>query len=388
MKKRQCLMGLVAVTFVILGGTTSPAEQATTPEAGAARAQHEHTGIAVPPSAAAVVSRPESHWFRQAGLGMFIHFGLASAGNVELSWGMMKNTPWDRSQDNRDKLTPSRYFALAKTFDPARYHPESWLRAARNAGFEYAVLTTRHHDGFALWPSQYGDFNTGRYLGGRDLVREYVNACRKLGLKVGFYYSALDWYRNREYQSWNYDSKGTRQSPHLGVNWEVMRSLPAHPAGFEADEAAYINGQLTELLTQYGPIDYLWFDGRSDVAVLSQEQIRRLQPDILINDRQHGFGDVATASYEAQMPERRPAGWWEYSFSMVSDWGYTQPEVYKPATLLIERLAQARSMGGNVLANYAPQADGEMSPLFYEQMTELQELHEQLVAAKAGKPTK
>ena len=163
----------------------------TTAAAGAAdqaKSQHDLIGVAAATTNAAKVARPNTHWFPQAGLGMFIHWGLASvAGNLDLSWSMMKNTPWDAAQHNQNKLAPAAYFALAQQFNPTNYHPDRWLKAAREAGFGYAVLTTRHHEGFALWPSKFGDFNTGKYLGGRDLVREYVEACRKNGLKVGFY---------------------------------------------------------------------------------------------------------------------------------------------------------------------------------------------------------
>ena len=343
-----------------------------------AESQHALIGVTAAATNAAKVAHSPEHWFPQAGLGMFIHWGLASvAGNLDLSWGMMKNTPWDASQQNRNKLAPAAYFAMARQFNPTNYHPERWLKAAKEAGFGYVVLTTRHHEGFALWPSKYGDFNTGKYLGARDLVRAYVEACRSNGLKVGFYYSPPDWYREREYMSWGYGSKGTPESPHLGLNWEPLATLPHAPADFADQHVAYVNGQLTELLTRYGPIDYLWFDGSAGPKVLSQEQIRKLQPDIIINDRQHGFGDVATADYEYQLPKTRPTGWWEYCFSMVGAWGYTTPESYAPASLLLERLAQVRAMGGNVLANYAPRPDGEMPDAFYRQMTELREKRKQ-----------
>jgi len=309
---------------------------------------------------------------------MFIHWGLASvSGNVDLSWGMMKNTPWDAGQNNRNKLAPAEYFAMAKRFNPANYHPERWLKAAKEAGFGYAVLTTRHHEGFAMWPSKFGDFNTRNYMGGRDLVREYVKACRKVGMRVGFYYSPPDWYREREYQSWGWDTKGTPESPHLGLNWEPLAALPKRPVDFEDKHVAYVNGQLTELLTKYGPIDYLWFDGSAGPKVLSQDQIRKLQPNIIINDRQHGFGDVATSAYEYKVPTTRPAGWWEHCFSMVGAWGYTKPETFAPTSQLIERIGQVRAMGGNVLANYAPRPDGEMPDGFYKQMEELKAWHKQ-----------
>lgn len=371
----SALVATAAEVNVVPNANDVKAESKSTAEATSqAESQHAVIGVTAAATNAAKAVHPADHWFPQAGLGMFIHWGLASvAGNLDLSWSMMKNTPWDASQQNRNKLTPAAYFAMARQFNPTNYHPERWLKAAKEAGFGYVVFTTRHHEGFALWPSKFGNFNTGKYLGGRDLVRAYVEACRANGLKVGFYYSPPDWYRERAYRSWSYGSKGTPESPHLGMNWEPLAALPQPPADFADQHVAYVNGQLTELLTGYGPIDYLWFDGGAGPKVLSQEQIRKLQPNILINDRQHGSGDVATSDYEYQLPKTRPTGWWEHCFSMVGAWGYTQPEHYEPASLLLDRLAQVRAMGGNVLANYAPRPDGEMPEGFYRQMAELRE---------------
>lgn len=352
-----------AIFFVVLPCSADDGQQAAN--------QHDVIGVAATSGTAAGEVGTSNHWFPQAGLGMFIHWGLASIpGNLDLSWSMMKNTPWDASQQNRNKLTPAAYFLLAERFNSTNYHPDRWLKAAKEAGFGYAVLTTRHHDGFALWPSKHGDFNVDKYLDGRDLVREYVDACRRQGLKVGFYYSPPDWYFDRQYRSFGYGSKGTSESPHLGLNHEPVE-LPKRPADFEDRYVAYVNGQIEELLTWYGPIDYLWFDGSAGPKVLSIEQIRKLQPGIIVNDRQHGRGDVVTSHYEYKLPDSRPTGWWEHCFSMVGAWGYTKPERCAPASLLLSKLARVRTWGGNVLANYGPRPDGEMPDCFYESMAEM-----------------
>ncbi len=136
---------------------------------------------------------------------------------------------------------------------------------------------TRHHDGYALWPTKYGDFNTRTKLAGRDLVGEYVRACRKVGMKVGLYYSPPDWYFNRYYMSFAYGSKGTPESPHLGLKHELVR-LPDEPAGFNDQYVAYVNGQITELMTRYGKIDLLWFDGGAGPKMLSLKKIARCSP--------------------------------------------------------------------------------------------------------------
>jgi len=334
----------------------------------AVKDQHALIGVDSQHAAAGHFDASKLRWFREAGLGMFIHWGISSVDATDdLSWAMMADP-----KSKPVALTPEAYFKLADQFNPQHYDPEKWLRAAKDAGFGYAVLTTRHHDGYALWPSAYGDFSTRTHLQGRDLVGEYVNACRKVGLKVGFYYSSPDWHYNRLYMSFGYGSKGTPDSPHLGLKHEPIQ-LPEKPAGFDDQFIDYVNGQLTELLTRYGKIDLLWFDGGAGPKVLSQDQIRALQPDILINDRQHGTGDFTTA-FEVRFPKdakERPNGLWEHCYSMTGGWGYQKQQKCAPAALLVSRLAKARAWGGNVLANFPPRSDGDFPEMVYQRLAEV-----------------
>ncbi len=155
---------------------------------------------------------PDAQWFGDAGLGLFIHWGLSSVKAMNLSHPLIAGLPLRSkgplSEKLRNKLLstdplvkaaafkkmnpegimPRRYFDLAKEFNPQSYNPDLWMKAAKEAGFTYAVLTAKHHDGFAMWPSAYGDFNTKNHMGGRDLVKEWVDACRKHGIKVGLYF--------------------------------------------------------------------------------------------------------------------------------------------------------------------------------------------------------
>ena len=329
--------------------------------------QDQHAAIGIPQKAAAAPTNhaTDTQWYRQAGLGMFLHWGLSAVeAKHDLSWAMMANIDW-----NPDPLTPETYFKLADRFQPQRYEPERWLQAAKEAGFGYAVLTARHHDGYALWPSKYGDFSTRTHMRSRDLLRPYVEACRKVGLKVGFYYSPPDWHFNRHYMSFGYNSKGTAESPHLGTRHEPIQ-LRAKPAEFDAQYIQYLNGQITELLTNYGKIDLLWFDGSSGPQVMAQTEIRRRQPGILINDRQHGAGDFTT-QFEVGLPTKRPPGLWEHCFSMVGNWGYSEPETWLPTPRLLVRLVRCRAWGGNVLANFAPRADGQMPPRYYQCLADI-----------------
>jgi alpha-L-fucosidase len=311
-----------------------------TPKTKAAAAdQHKEIGVETSSKAKYTSIINKDHWFSKAGLGMFIHFGLASlGGNHDLSWSMIRDTKYDKDQNNENKIKPTDYFNLARSFYPIDFCPNKWLKAAKTAGFEYAVLTTRHHDGFALWPSEYGDFSTKNYMNGHDLVKEYVDACRKNGIRVGFYYSPPDWYRGRLFRSWGYSTKGSKESPHLNVDWEPMEKLAQKPDDFNQKNIAYVNGQLRELLTRYGKIDYLWFDGGAGKEVLLFEEIKKLQPDIIINDRQHGYGDVMTRYFEGKFPKEKPDFVWEHCFIMNNSfgvWGYTKREVAQPNSVLL-----------------------------------------------------
>jgi alpha-L-fucosidase len=314
-------------------------------------------------------THPEAQWFANAGLGLFIHFGLSSVdGRVDLSWGMMADTPWDKGAF---KLTPEAYFALAERFSPDKYDPDHWLRAARQAGFRYAVMTTKHHEGFALWPSAYGDFSTKNFLGGRDLVKPYVEACRANGLKVGLYYSPPDWHYNRHRMSFRYHQQGATNYVPYGLKHEPINLAPRtgeEERRWDEEYRAYLRGQIEELLTRYGPIDLLWFDGGPET--ISIERIRELQPGIVINPRMHGKADFSTA--EVEFPGKRPMGWWEMCAIWNSGgWGYTSGERYRSTGSVLEEFSRVRAWGGNYLINVGPRPNGELPEVAYERLSEL-----------------
>ena len=341
-------------------------------------------------------NHPDAQWFSEAGLGLFLHWGLSSVeGKVDLSWGMMKNTPWDWFHLNFNKQCPAEYYAQADRFDPEAYDPDLWIAAAANAGVKYAVLTTKHHEGYALWPSKYGNLSTRTHMHGRDLLRPYVEACRRHGIKVGFYYSPPDWNYCREYRSWSFrpwriDSDPiTQECIDLGLVYGDATPLNDkwEPCAIkQADEAfirglyEYIRGQVTELLTQYGKIDLIWFDGRPDLLLydengepqfpITKEEIRQLQPSIVINPRLHGVGDYLPP--ECEFPKEKPQCWWERcDIWNVGSWGYTSNEAYKPLDWMLELLAKQRAWEGNLLINCAPRPDGRMPETYYRRMEEL-----------------
>lgn len=350
-------------------------------------AQHDVINIAEAVSDHSRTTHPGAQWFPEAGLGLFLHWGLSSVdGNMDLSWGMMANTPYDGGFFNTNKMKPVDYWGLAERFAPDRYKPERWLAAAREAGFRYAVLTTRHHEGYALWPSEYGDFSTRTHMGGRDLLATFVKACRNTGIRAGFYYSPPDWRYCREYMSFNYRSgfwpeewRSRYPDAHALVpqepwdeEWRLRPPPEEMPEEFERKFAGYVRGQVYELLGNYGPIDIIWFDGNPFKRFLpiTVEEIRSVQPSIVINPRLHGTVDFETP--ETRLPEERPDGWWEGCFIFnQGGWGYSASEIYERGGKFLDLLAKHRSWNGNLLMNCAPRPDGEMPETYYRRMSEI-----------------
>lgn len=307
---------------------------------------------------------PDAQWFQEAGLGLFIHWGIASVKGVNISWSMR-----DGLNGKPAQISPDDYFAMAKDFNPQSFDPDKILKAARDAGFTYAVLTTRHHEGFALWPSAYGDFSTKNYMGGRDLVKEFVDSARRNGLKVGLYYSPPNWYFDRDYMNFSM----RKDSPPLGTDLKP-RTTQKSPEEREAHTRAYaelVGGQLEELLTRYGKIDLLWFDGKipgtNGDGVMPIERIRELQPGIVLDGRFHGHGDFAT--YERKLGTDKPAkGWAEYCNTWTDFWPYVKDAKYRAAGYIIGQYATCRSLHINYLPDLGPMANGQLEDEAYGQL--------------------
>jgi alpha-L-fucosidase len=290
---------------------------------------------------------PDAQWFPDAGLGLFIHWGIASVGaSGDISWGMLANKPW------KDKtVTPNTYYSWIKQWNPDKVDYDTQLAQAKAAGFTYAVMVTKHHDGFTLWPSKYGDLGTRQHLGGRDFVKEYVAACRKHGLKVGLYYSPPDWWFDRQYKSF------ALRGPALDMDHNPV-TLPNKPADHDAKRKALVASHVTELLSNYGKIDLIWFDGGK--GEIYNSEVRRLQPGIVINRRNGGGGDYGDS--EGKLPEKRFNGWFETCETCwpAGKWSYTDDWGWDSAPEVLEKLVRLRAWGGNLLANVGPRGDGSM----------------------------
>ncbi len=303
-------------------------------------------------------------WFVQARFGMFIHWGL---------YAVPARGEWVRSNE---RMPEEKYMPFFREFDPSAADPKAWVQAAKEAGMGYVILTAKHHDGFCLFDSELTDFKSTNTSMGRDIVREFLEAGREAGLKVGLYYSLIDWHHP--------------DFPHHGDRYHPMRSDPA-ASNEERDfkrYLAYMHGQVKELCTRYGRLDVLWFDfsynqlrGEAWRANELADMVRTLQPGILLNNRLEvsgeGFGSLAQGepapchgdfvSPERMVPpeglfdpQGRPL-YWETCTTMNHSWGYCAGDTwYKPAPLLLKKLVECVSKGGNFLLNVGPDGNGRI----------------------------
>ncbi len=333
------------LTLSVIAATISavPAIAADTAAEGQAQALEQ----AAPKTNASRNTHPDAQWFPEVGLGLFIHWGLASVrASGDLSWGMLANKPW-----KDDTLTPNEYYGLAKQWKPDKVDYDKMLAAARAAGVGYAVMVTKHHDGFTFWPSAFGDIGTKYTFGGRDFVKEFVTACRKNGIKVGLYYSPPDWWFDRLYK--NFSMRG----PALDMDHKPT-TLPKKPADHDAKRKELVAGQVTELLTKYGKIDLIWFDGGH--GEIPNTEVRRLQPGIVINRRNGGGGDYGDS--EGALPAKRFSGWFETCATCWPSrkWSYAEGFGFDSAPVALTKLVLLRAWGGNLLANVGPKGDGSV----------------------------
>lgn len=289
-------------------------------------------------------------WFRSARFGLFIHWGPASLHGRELSWGLVGG---NKALPYATPIAPDVYHRDALSFAPPKGAPREWMRLAKKAGMRYAVLTTKHHDGFALFPTTHTDWSIAQTPYGGDLVGEYVEAARAEGLRVGFYLSLSDWH-HPDYPA--FDGSDASYFAYM------VRRPPANAWG---RYLAVLRGQLEELLTRYGTIDLLWFDGgwerRADEwqAAELEAFIRKLQPGIVINDRLPSVGDYKTP--EQLVPAVAPEGPWETCLTMNKTWGWCPADTqYKSASELVHTLCEVAGRGGNLLLNVSPMADGRL----------------------------
>ncbi len=278
-------------------------------------------------------------WWHEARFGMFVHWGLyAQLGRHE--WAM-----------NRERIPVAEYERLAATWKPKPRPAREWARLAKQAGMKYMVMTTKHHEGFCLWDTKMTDYNAAKCGPGRDLVAEYVEACREFGLRIGFYYSLMDWH---------------------------------HPDGARCakDEKArrrfldYTQGLVRELVTNYGKIDILWYDVAWPLSspelwesAKMNAMVRRIQPDIIINNRSLLEEDFGTPE-EHINPEQAGRAW-EACMTFNGSWGWqpAPPEDWHSVRSVLGMLRQVTAEGGNLLLNIGPHPDGSVPKEAVERLT-------------------
>jgi len=354
-----------------------------------AAAQHAALGMRPEGQVSTKPTHPEAQWFGGGELGLMIHWGIASGhGELELSWGMVAETPWDRSWAPANKITPHDYWKLADRFVPDRWNPDEWVAAAAKAGFRYAVFVAMHHDGYTMWPSAASPFGVHTTPGGRDLLAPYVEACRRHGLKVGIYLSPPDWHFDREVMSFHYQSMGGLEgfrkiadSPVYDQNHHLAEISAPSPEHLAARRKLF-HARIREVLKGYGRVDLLWFDGGTwdnearDLAL-------SLQPHLVINSRSCAGHFEST---ECSFPEKNPGTWLETVFCWqtcphtmpdgrpVEVWGYLETETYKPAAWVADHYRQLREWGCNLCVNVSPRPNGEMPPIVMQRLRELEAL--------------
>jgi alpha-L-fucosidase len=315
--------------------------------------------------------RERTRWFLADRFGMFIHWGL---------YAIPARGEWIKSIEKISDEDYQRYF---DEFNPTNFQPKRWARIAKEAGMKYAVLTAKHHDGFCLFDSQLTDYKSTNTPAGRDFVREYVEAFRAEGLKVGLYYSLIDWHHP------DYPAYGDRIHP-MRDNEAYKGKSHNFPAYLD-----YMHGQVTELLSNYGKIDIVWFDfsydnlmGEAWRATELVQNMRSLQPDILMDNRLGASGEgnhrFTTKNPEIfagdfACPEQiiPPAGLvdedgvsvpWEACLTLNKHWGYCAADWdYKSPQQVVRALVECVSKNGNMLLNVGPNAKGEI-PLESEEI--------------------
>lgn len=277
-------------------------------------------------------------WFKNAKLGIFIHWGIYSVNGISESWSFFNNY-----------INHENYMKQLNGFSASKYQPEQWVNLIKESGAKYAVITTKHHDGVSLWNSRAEKATSIQQnsLAKKDVLSPFVSALQKSGLKTGLYFSLPDW--SHPYYDINTRTKKRYEIKNEPTRWQNF--------------IGYYQNQLNELSSQYSP-DLIWFDGdwehTSDEWKASQtlDLLKKYNPNIIINSRLNNHGDYDTP--EQGIPVVPPPNpYWELCYTMNDSWGY-QPydKNYKTSNMIVRTLADVISMGGNLLLDIGPKSDG------------------------------
>ena len=340
---------------------------------------------------ALATSNGSLNWFREAKVGMFIHWGPYSLAGVEASWPILRPN---------GEISEADYRALPERFNPVKFDPHAWVALAKAAGQKYMVFTTKHHDGFCMFDSKYTNYKITRTPYGKDIVKMLADACHADGMPLGFYYSPPDM-----------NHPGFRDTTKLSAtNYRGEPERAEWPLYLD-----YMGLQLDELLTHYGPVATMWFDS-VDMKVQGEydgqrflEQVRHLQPATLVNNRLGVPADFITPEQftpkaipvkgvkmdspdhsEADkqvvaVPRSQDFQPWETCMTINNTWAYRpQDKKFKTVDKLVRTLIEVISRGGNFLLDVGPQPDGQIQPEFVERLQSLGEWTKRNAAAIYG----
>ncbi len=330
------------------------------------------TSLSIAPTFAWALGSEEERtaWYRNAKFGMFIHWGPYAVASVEASWPIMRPAAGG--------ITEAEYRELPKRFNPTKFDPHAFVDLARAAGQQYMVFTTKHHDGFCMFDSSYTDYKITNTTYGKDIVKQLADACKEREMPLGFYYSPPDMHHT----AFRDTSKLAKE------NWDGEPARPEWPLYLD-----YMQLQLTELLTGYGPVALIWFDGLHHQekygGIRFLDLIHRLQPATLVNDRIGLPGDYQTPEQfipsgiptkdvrfnavdtsvqqklKNMIPRPEDFQLWETCMTINNTWAYNSHDhEYKSGQMLIRSLVEVASRGGNFLLNVGPQPDGVIQPEF------------------------
>lgn len=301
-------------------------------------------------------------WFQDAKFGMFIHWGVYST-LADGEWVM-----------NNQRIDKSTYQKLPAFFNPVSYDPKSWVALAKAAGMKYITITTKHHDGFAMWDSKISDWDiVDRTPYGKDIIKMLADECKKEGIRLFFYHSHLDWFQENYFPRGNTGQTAGR--PDSGSWYSYLD---------------YMDSQLTELLTNYGEIGGIWFDGHWDKKdsdwrlEKTYGLIHKLQPACLIGNNHHlaPFPGEDFQMFEKDLPGQKTTGFnteqeigklpFETCETMNNSWGFNlQDKNYKSVKNLIQYLVKAAGFNSNFLLNIGPMPDGKIQPEFVNSLQEM-----------------
>ena len=298
----------------------------------------------------------DTAWFTEARFGLFLHWGL---------YALPARHEWVKQ---RERIRDEDYRRYFDHFDPDRYDPAAWARLAKAAGMRYVVVTAKHHEGFCLWDSRLTDYKAPNTPAGRDLLRPLVDACRAEGLRVGFYYSLIDWHHPDFPVDGLHPQRDDEEYKAANAGRDIARYRE------------YLHGQVRELLTGYAPVDIIWLDfsypdrvwggkGRADWDSAGLvTMIRELAPQVIVNDRL----DLPESANVRTPEQYQPREWltvdgrrvvWEACQTLTGSWGYDRDNLeWKSPELLVRLLVDSVAKGGNLLLNVGPNGRGEFEP--------------------------